>query len=224
MTDEALVEARNVRLAYGQNMALTGTSIACGAGETVSIVGASGSGKSTLLLCMAGILTPDEGEVWFNGQRIDHLGEHERSRLRLTQIGVVFQFGNLVAELTAIENVSLPLLLQGFRRDTAEERAMPWLEKLGVGHLARTAPNHMSGGEAQRVALARAFVTQPKAIFADEPTGALDAHTGRTVLDALLSVAREHNTAVLMATHDMQLAGAADRVVSLHDGTAAVRL
>ncbi|MCF6378116.1 ABC transporter ATP-binding protein [Nocardioides KLBMP 9356] len=213
-----LVQARDLYMAYGQTAALAGTSVECAAGETLGIVGASGSGKSSLLLCVAGILKPDQGEVWFNNRRIDQLGERERSRLRLTDLGVVFQFGNLVAELTALENVALPLLLQGFGKRQAEKAAGPWLERLGVAHRAGSAPNQMSGGEAQRVALARAFVTEPKAIFADEPTGALDAQTGARVLDALLGVARENGTAVLMATHDLQLARSADRVVSMSDG------
>lgn len=215
-----LVAATAITKSYGNAPAIGAVSISCAAGEVVAVVGASGSGKSTLLLCLAGILVPDQGEVWLGDQRIDQMSDSHRSGLRSTDVGVVFQFGNLVPELTAAENVCLPLLLNGIRRRSAAKQAYEALDRFGIGHLADRNPHMMSGGEAQRVALARVFVTGPRAVFADEPTGALDSVSGDAVTTALVGLARENGAAVVVATHNDAVANAADRVVLMHDGAA----
>jgi putative ABC transport system ATP-binding protein len=181
-------------------------------------MGPSGSGKSTLLHCLAGILTPLSGEVWFDGRRVDTLGESERSALRRDRFGFVFQFGQLVPELTAEENVALPLLLGGTRRSAAVRRARSWLERLGLDGLERRRSGELSGGQAQRVALARGLVAGPQVLFADEPTGALDSLTGEQVMELLVSAARDQGTTVVLVTHEPRVAAYADREVVVRDG------
>lgn len=190
-------------------------------GEVVAITGASGSGKSTLLHVIAGIIRPDEGEVRFDGRRIDNLPEAELSRLRRTEFGILFQFGQLVAELTAVENVALPLLLAGTSRRVAHDAALDRLGRLGVAELAGARPGEMSGGQAQRVAMGRALITAPKLVFADEPTGALDSLSSEQVLRELLVTARREGAGVVLVTHDAQVAAYADREVVLQDGAVA---
>ncbi|WP_431951791.1 ABC transporter ATP-binding protein [Actinacidiphila sp. bgisy167] len=218
-----LLEARGLVKRYGATEALRGASLRLMPGEILAVTGPSGSGKSTLLHCLAGIVRPDEGEVRYlggsaGGERIDQAGENRRSTLRRTDFGVVFQFGQLVGELTAVDNVALPLLLAGASRAAAHERAGTWLERFGVRGQAALRPGEMSGGQAQRVALARAMVTGPKAVFADEPTGALDSLAGEQVMTALVHASRESGTAVLLVTHDAQVAAYADREVTVRDG------
>lgn len=214
-----LLEGRGLHKAFGRTPALRGASLAVEPGEVVAVTGPSGSGKSTLLLCLAGVLTPDEGEVTFAGQRLDALSERDRTRLRRRELGLVLQFGQLVPELTGEQNVALPLLLEKHDRAGAVAKARTWLERLGAVDVATALPGEMSGGEAQRVAIARALVTGPRAIFADEPTGALDTVSGEHVLAALLTTARESSATVVMVTHDNRVAAAADREVLLRDGT-----
>ncbi|MFP3991386.1 ABC transporter ATP-binding protein [Streptomyces sp. E11-3] len=213
-----LITARDLTKSYGRTGALRGASVELGAGEILAVTGASGSGKSTLLHCMAGIVAPDEGAVAYGRRRVDQLSESDRTLLRRTDFGVVFQFGQLIPELTALDNVALPLLLAGTARGEARERADAWLERFGVRGQAELRSGEMSGGQAQRVALARALVTEPKAVFADEPTGALDSLAGEQVMTALVHTAREAGTAVLLVTHDAQTAAYADREVELRDG------
>jgi putative ABC transport system ATP-binding protein len=181
-------------------------------------MGPSGSGKSTLLHCLAGILVPDSGEIHFDGQRIDRLGETGRSALRRDRFGFVFQFGQLVPELSAEENVALPLLLSGVRRSKATAEARVWLDRLGLDGLAGRTSGELSGGQAQRVALARGLVARPRVLFADEPTGALDSLTGEQVMDLLVESAREAGTAVILVTHEPRVAAYADREVVVRDG------
>lgn len=218
-----LIEARGLVKRYGTTDALRGASLRLLPGEVLAVTGPSGSGKSTLLHCMSGIVRPDEGEVRYTGgvagaERLDQAGETRRSTLRRTDFGVVFQFGQLVGELTALDNVALPLLLAGTSRAAAHDRAGTWLERIGVRGQAALRPGEMSGGQAQRVALARAMVTGPKAVFADEPTGALDSLAGEQVMTALVHAARESGTAVLLITHDAQVAAYADREATVRDG------
>lgn len=216
-----LLAARDLVKAHGTTRALRGASVELRAGEILAVTGASGSGKSTLLHCLAGIVGPDTGSVTYAGERLDQLPEKRLSELRRTEFGVVFQFGQLIPELTALDNVALPLLLAGARRQEAQARAGEWLERFGVRGQEELRPGEMSGGQAQRVALARALVTGPKIVFADEPTGALDSLASEQVMTALTHTARESGTAVLLITHDAQVAAYADREVRLADGTVA---
>ncbi|HLX50807.1 MAG TPA: ABC transporter ATP-binding protein [Streptosporangiaceae bacterium] len=213
-----LVEARDVIRSFGQTQALRGAGLTVAAGEILAVMGPSGSGKSTLLHCLAGILTPDSGEIWFNGCRIDTLSETERSALRRDHFGFVFQFGQLVPELTAEENVALPLLLAGARRGQALAAARPWFGRLGLDGLEGRRSGELSGGEAQRVALARGLVTKPQVLFADEPTGSLDSLTGENVMNLLTVAARESRTTVILVTHEPRVAAYADREVIVRDG------
>jgi putative ABC transport system ATP-binding protein len=215
----AAVEARDVRYSFGSTPALRSASVAVAAGEVVAVMGPSGSGKSTLLHCLAGILVPDGGEVLFAGRRIDALPEPERSALRRDRFGFVFQFGQLVPELTAEENVALPLLLAGVRRRDALARARGWFGRLDLAGLEQRRSGELSGGQAQRVALARGMVAEPEVLFADEPTGALDSLTGEHVMDLLVGSAREHGTTVVLVTHEARVAAYADREVVVRDGT-----
>ncbi|WP_413757270.1 ABC transporter ATP-binding protein [Streptomyces sp. MMBL 11-3] len=213
-----VLAARGLAKAHGTTRALRDADLDLRAGEILAVCGPSGSGKSTLLHCLAGIVRPDEGSVRYAGQSLDLLPEARLSELRRTEFGVVFQFGQLIPELTALDNVALPLLLAGTSRKEAHGRAGEWLERFGVRGQAALRPGAMSGGQAQRVALARALVTGPKVVFADEPTGALDSLAGEQVMTALAHTARESGTAVLLITHDAQVAAYADREVSLRDG------
>jgi putative ABC transport system ATP-binding protein len=218
VTRAHLIEARDVVKSFGQTPALRGASVAVSPGEILAIMGPSGSGKSTLLHCLAGIFTPDRGEVWFDGRRLDTLSEAERTRLRRTAFGFVFQFGQLVPELTTADNVALPLLLNRVRRRTAYKAAGAWLDRLGIGDKRANRTGELSGGEAQRVAIARALALSPKVIFADEPTGSLDSLTGEKVMDLLTGLARQEGTTVVLVTHDARVAAHADRVVMVRDG------
>ncbi|MEU0652785.1 ABC transporter ATP-binding protein [Streptomyces albogriseolus] len=217
-TPGPLLAVRDLVKAHGATPALRGASLDLRAGEILAVTGASGSGKSTLLHCAAGIVRPDEGTVTYDGQRLDQLPEKRLSELRRGDFGVVFQFGQLIPELTALDNVALPLLLAGLPRARAHERARDWLDRFGASGLAEARPGEMSGGQAQRTALARALVTGPKAVFADEPTGALDSLAAEQVMTALAHTARESGAAVLLVTHDARTAAYADREVSLLDG------
>ena len=214
----SVVEAREVVLSFGQTPALRGATVAVEAGEILAVMGPSGSGKSTLLHCLAGILVPDSGEVWFAGRRVDTLREQERSTLRRDRFGFVFQFGQLVPELSAEENVALPLLLGGARRAEALGRARPWFARLGLDGLERRRSGELSGGQAQRVALARGMVAEPEVLFADEPTGSLDSMTGEQVMDLMVTAAREQGTTVVLVTHEPRVAAYADREVVVRDG------
>jgi putative ABC transport system ATP-binding protein len=213
-----LVEARDLTLSFGETPALRRASFSAGAGEIVAVMGPSGSGKSTLLHCLAGILVPDSGEVHFAGHRIDDLGDEPRSKLRRDHFGFVFQFGQLVPELTASENVALPLLLSGARRRAAMAEAGAWLQRLGLDGTGERRSGELSGGQAQRVALARGLVSHPQVLFADEPTGSLDSLTGEHVMELLVAAAREEGTTVILVTHDPRVAAYAEREVVVRDG------
>jgi putative ABC transport system ATP-binding protein len=214
-----LLAARGVVKSYGRTPALRAVTLAVQEAEIVAVTGPSGCGKSTLLYCLSGILRPDAGETSYRGERLDARPAAQRTRLRRSEFGVLFQFGQLVAELSAAENVALPLLLAGTRRREARTAALAWLDRLGVAELADLPPGEMSGGEQQRTAMARALVTEPRVLFADEPTGALDTLAGEQVLGHLVRLAREQQTTVVLITHDARVAGYADREISLRDGT-----
>ncbi len=213
-----IIEARDLEKSFGQTPALRGASLGVRPGEIVAVMGPSGSGKSTLLHCLAGILVPEEGEVWFDGQRLDTLGDDRRSTMRRDRFGFVFQSGQLVPELTAEENVALPMLLSGTRRGSAMKAARKWFGTLGLDGLEQRRSGELSGGQAQRVALARGLVADPEVLFADEPTGSLDSVSGELVMDLLTAAAREHGTTVILVTHDARVAAYADREVIVRDG------
>ncbi|MFI9593963.1 ABC transporter ATP-binding protein [Nonomuraea sp. NPDC052265] len=213
-----ILEAREISRSYGRTPALREASLGVDAGEVVAVMGPSGSGKSTLLHCLAGIFTPDSGEVWFDGRRMDTMSDDGRTRLRRTAFGFVFQFGQLVPELTAADNVALPLLLARTGRKEAYRRAAGWLERLELAELGGRRIGELSGGQAQRVAIARALVTGPRVLFADEPTGSLDSLTGEHVMELLVGLAREEGTTVIVVTHDARVASSADREVIVRDG------
>jgi putative ABC transport system ATP-binding protein len=188
-----LIEARNVTRSFGETPALRGANLTVCGGEIVAIMGPSGSGKSTLLHCLAGIYRPDSGEIWFDGERLDTWDEDRRTKLRRTAFGFVFQFGQLVPELTTADNVALPLLLNKVSRKEAYKRASSWLARLGLEGLEGRRSGELSGGQAQRVAIARALVAEPKVVFADEPTGSLDSLTGENVMNLLVDNAPERS-------------------------------
>jgi putative ABC transport system ATP-binding protein len=217
-----VLQAFDLHRSFGATPALRGVDLAVGAGEILAIMGPSGSGKSTLLHCMAGILRPDQGEVRFAGRRIDDLGERERTILRRREFGFLFQFGQLVPELPAVENVALPLLLDGRRRSDVLAAATAWFPRLGIDGLQSRRPGELSGGEAQRVALARAIVTSPAVLFADEPTGSLDSLAGEKVMELLVDTVRADGTTVIVVTHEPRVAAYADREVIVRDGRCTV--
>ncbi|MDM1248434.1 MULTISPECIES: lipoprotein-releasing ABC transporter ATP-binding protein LolD [Acinetobacter] len=198
---------------------IKGLSLQVHQGEFVSIVGSSGSGKSTLLHILGGLDRPSQGLVNLNGQRFDTLGEAERGFLRNQHLGFVYQFHHLLPEFSALENVAMPLML---RKDAefkkVKERAEYLLERVGLTHRLTHKPGELSGGERQRVALARALVTQPKLMLADEPTGNLDRKTAVTIFELLRDLRNELNMAMLIVTHDEQLAKSADKVLHMQDG------
>jgi putative ABC transport system ATP-binding protein len=213
-----VLAAREVVKQYERTVALRGVSLSVDRGEIVAVTGPSGCGKSTLLHCLAGILLADAGVVVYGDHALGSLSEAHRARLRRTQFGVLFQFGQVVPELTALENVTLPLQLSGIPFRRAAVTAQEWLDRLGIGELSGSRPGMMSGGQQQRVAMARALVTQPAVVFADEPTGALDSVTGDQVLAELVGLSREQSTAVVLVTHDARVAAHADREVTMLDG------
>ena len=213
-----LVEGRSLVKSFGRTPALNGASVAVASGEMLAVMGPSGSGKSTLLHCLAGIFTPDAGEVYFDGRRIDSLGEARRSEMRRRDFGFVFQFGQLVPELTVEDNIALPLLLDGKGRRDAYAAARSWLPRLGLDGLGPRRTGEVSGGEGQRVALARALVHHPKVLFADEPTGSLDSLTGEHVMELLVGLTRAAGTTVVLVTHEARVAAYANRMVLVRDG------
>ncbi len=213
-----LLEAEDLHKRFGDTVALDGLSVEIAGGEIVAVLGPSGSGKSTLLLCLAGILPPDGGDVRYRGRSLPALTDATRTRLRRDEFGFVFQFGQLVPELIAVDNVSLPLRLAGLRRRDAVSRARAFLASLGVEDVADKRAGEMSGGQAQRVAVARALVARPRAIFADEPTGALDSTNGELVMELLVSTARQQGSTIVLVTHEPQVAAYADRQIVVRDG------
>lgn len=206
----------------GQSTAevLSEVSLAIEAGERIAIVGQSGAGKSTLLYCLAGIISPSQGVVEFDGHKLSQLSPDERAQIRLRNFGFVFQFAELVPELSLRENVELPLRMLGWRSKEYARRAAEILERLDIASVSDRRPTQVSGGQAQRCALARAVASSPRILFADEPTGALDATTGSKVLAEMLRLAEEGGSALVVVTHDRSLAMKMDSMVELVDGRA----
>lgn len=213
-----MLSARDVGLAYGKTVALAGASVTVAEGSVVALIGASGSGKSSLLYCLAGLLTPDTGEIRFDGVLLNGLSEDDRSDLRRKDFGFVFQFAELVPELTLRQNIALPLELNRWRRSARKQRVDELLEQLDIHQQADRRPVQVSGGQAQRAAVARAIAHRPRMLFADEPTGALDSVNGAIVLESLLQLAKVNRTSVVLVTHDRAIARRADEVVEMRDG------
>jgi putative ABC transport system ATP-binding protein len=213
-----IIKVSGVKKSFGETKVLHGIDLSIEPGEVLAIMGPSGSGKSTLLHSIAAIISPDSGEIEFSGKRIEKLSDQQRSILRRTSFGFVFQFSQLVPELTALDNVALPLLLNSVDKPVAYKKAKEWLNKVGLQKKYDGLPGELSGGEAQRVAIARAMVIEPKVLFADEPTGSLDSLNSEKVMELFIDTARQHGTTVVMVTHEPTVAAYADREIVVRDG------
>ena len=219
---DAVIRAEKLAKTYAEGTLRTpvfdGLDIAVHAGETVAILGASGAGKSTLLHLLGGLDTPTAGEVFVAGQKMSALSDAARGQLRNRALGFVYQFHHLLPEFTALENVMLPVLLNGTSVSDAAVRARELLESVGLGHRLEHKPGELSGGERQRTAVARALVNKPACVLGDEPTGNLDEKTAANVFGQMLELNRAHRTSLVLVTHDRSLAGKLDRVLELHEG------
>ena len=231
---EVIMRARGLEMSFGQTHALRGVDLDLLAGEVLAVTGPSGSGKSTLLHVMAGVLVPDAGSVSYHGGKspgggatdvaediavnIAVLDEAARSRLRLNEFGFIFQFGQLLPDLSALDNVTIPLLLAGAPRRKALARAHETLVELGLSEHLNKRPTQLSGGQAQRAAVARALVTSPRILFADEPTGSLDSLAAERTMEVLLASVRSRGASLVIITHDARIAAYADREVTVRDG------
>ena len=216
--DEVIISAKDIKKAYGKTHALRGASLKVKKGEVLAIMGPSGSGKSTLLHSLAAIISVDSGEIRLNGKRIDKLPDDKRSILRRTMFGFVFQFGQLVPELTVEDNVALPLLLNKKDKKEAYKKAKRWIAEVGLSGKENNLPGELSGGQAQRIAIARAMVIEPQILFADEPTGSLDTFNSEKVMELFIKTVKEYGTTVIMVTHEPSIAAYADREIVVRDG------
>ena len=216
--EKEVLSTDNITKSFGNVHALSGVSLQIHEGESVAIMGPSGSGKSTLLHCLSGVLVPESGKVLFRGEDIAAQKDVTRSRLRLSQFGFVFQDGQLIPELPARENVALPLVLTGTLLPKALKRADQLLAQLGLSELKKRRPGDMSGGQAQRVAIARALIGNPKVVFADEPSGALDQATGYEMMELLTREVQRCGAALVLVTHDINVAQWCSRLIEIRDG------
>ena len=216
-----MIELRNISRAYGDGKivnALKEVNLKIERGERVAVMGPSGSGKSTLLNMVCGLDDPSSGQVLVDGVDIAALGDDARTRLRREKIGMIFQTFNLLPTLTAVENVALPLRLQGLKKKEAEQQASHMLDRVGLAGRSTHKPDQMSGGERQRIAIARALIFKPPILLADEPTGNLDSKTGEEILSLLDDLHHEFNTTMLLVTHNEEAAWHCDKIVRLRDG------
>ena len=220
--NKVVLEAKNLGKTYQEGKLVTpvlkGLNFSMQASERLAIIGSSGSGKSTLLHLLAGLDQPTEGEVFLMGERLSHLSEVKRGQLRNRYVGFVYQFHFLLPELTAVENVMMPLRIRRTHWKQAQEKAEFILQKVGLSHRLHHKPSELSGGERQRVAIARALITDPACILADEPTGNLDEKAAAEVFELMLDLNQEFETALLIVTHDLKLADKLDRQLLLTEG------
>lgn len=218
----AFIEIRNLRKIYRLGnekvYALKNIELEINKGEVCCILGTSGSGKSTLLNMLAGLEKPTRGDIFINGVNIAKLNERRLARFRQENTGFVFQSYNLIPQLTALENVGMPLMFKGIPKSIRNKKALKMLKAVGLADRMKHRPNQMSGGQQQRVGIARAFVAKPNVIFADEPTGNLDTKTTVDVMNLMVDMCRKHNLTLIIVTHDMEIAAYADRIVHIIDG------
>ena len=218
----AFIEVKNLRKVYRLGnekvYALKNINLEISRGEVCCILGTSGSGKSTLLNMLAGIEKPTRGDIFINGVNIAKLNERKLARFRQENTGFVFQSYNLIPQLTALENVGMPLMFKGISKKVRNKRALAMLKAVGLGERMKHRPNQMSGGQQQRVGIARAFVAKPNVIFADEPTGNLDTKTTEDVMALMVRMCRKHGLTLIIVTHDHEIAEYADRIVHIIDG------
>lgn len=224
---DIVLETRNLHRTYREGdlvvPVLKGIDLVVKKGEMIAIVGASGSGKSSLLQLMGGLDKPTDGEVWLAGQLLSTQGEAARGQSRNRYLGFVYQAHHLLPEFSALDNVAMPLLIRRLPRAEAHARARDLLEAVGLAARAEHRPGELSGGERQRVAIARALVTEPAVVLADEPTGNLDSHSSDSVFNAMMSLNQRFGTAIVLVTHDNQLAERMQRVLVMRDGVLAAR-
>jgi putative ABC transport system ATP-binding protein len=210
--------ATGVRLAYGATVAIADASVTVAPGEVVAVTGASGSGKTSLLYCLSGLVPLTGGSVRLDDLPLDALKPEDMAKVRRRSFGFIFQFAELIPELSLRENIGLPLELLGVRSSLRRRRVEELLEHFGLGQAAERRPAQVSGGQAQRAATARALVHRPRVVFADEPTGALDSANAASVLAALMEISRVNGSSVVLVTHDATVASAAGRTIQLRDG------
>jgi lipoprotein-releasing system ATP-binding protein len=222
MTNQAVISAQQLAKTFVegelQTHVLENINLTVNKGDRLAIVGSSGSGKSTLLHILGGLDSPSRGQVLINGQDIHSLSNKAASQLRNQQLGFVYQFHHLLLEFTAVENVAMPLIIGGQSPVQAQYKSRQLLEKVGLGHRLQHKPSELSGGERQRAALARALITEPTCLLADEPTGNLDHRTAQSIFDLILQLNADLGTALVIVTHDTELAAKMDRVMTLMDG------
>jgi putative ABC transport system ATP-binding protein len=218
MSKSPILSGTDLSKKYGALEVVKGVSLTIGAGEFVCLVGKSGCGKTTLLSLLSGLEKPTKGHVILNGKEIDGASEDELALFRRENVGFIFQSFNLIPTLSAWENVALPLFPLKMTNEERRKRATELLDKMELGHRIEHLPSALSGGEKQRVAIARALINHPKIIFADEPTGNLDSSTGEAIMDILNRLHRDEGVAILMVTHEVELAKAANRFIRMKDG------
>jgi putative ABC transport system ATP-binding protein len=218
MNNSKILSGNNLSKKYGELEVVKGVSISVAAGEFVCLVGKSGCGKTTLLSLLSGLERPDKGDVLLDGKKINGASEDELALFRRGNVGFIFQSFNLIPTLSAWENVALPLFPINMASEDRKGRATELLTQMEMGHRVDHLPSALSGGEKQRVAIARALINKPKIIFADEPTGNLDSATGDAIMDILNRLHTQEGVAILMVTHEAELAKTAQRLIRMHDG------
>jgi lipoprotein-releasing system ATP-binding protein len=222
MTNQAVLSASQLSKSFTDGQlktdVLNNINLTVNRSDRIAIVGSSGSGKSTLLHILGGLDSPTEGQVLVQGNDIHAMKNNAASRLRNQQLGFVYQFHHLLPEFTAVENVAMPLVIGGMSPSSAQQRATELLDKVGLGHRFQHKPSELSGGERQRAALARALITEPACLLADEPTGNLDHRTAQAIFDLILKLNEDFGTALVIVTHDTELAAKMDQQLTLIDG------